>query len=83
MIGPELASKVIKRWWNRRRPNPPRALRTVLEINGRTFVDISSPLALSMIDCEYGKPVQMCCGLTGQNFPDEHVVKLIFTEVDP
>ena len=76
MTGPELASKVIKRWWNRRRPNPPRALRIVLEVNGKTFVDISSPLALAMIDCEYGKPVTIEAEAGSP-------VRLILTEVDP
>ncbi len=73
MSGPELASKVIRRWFNRRRPNPPRALRIVLKANDQTVIDISSPLALAMIDCEYGKPVTI----------DGPGVKLILTEVEP
>lgn len=77
--GPTLAATVIKRWWfKRRRPDPPRALRIVLEVNGKTFVDISSRLALAMIDCEYGQPVQMLCELGGA-----HVVKITFSEGEP
>ena len=57
MSGPTLASEVLKRWFNRRRPDQPRAVRIVLEANGRTIIDISSKLALSMIDVRYGKPV--------------------------
>lgn len=71
--GPELASKILKRWFHRRRPDPPRAVRIVLEVNGKTFVDINSKLALAMIDCEYGKPVVM----------HGETVKLTFSEVDP
>lgn len=73
--GPQLAREIITRWFNRRRPDPPRAVRIVLEINGKTFVDISSKLALAMIDCEYGKPVSM-----ESQVPR---VKITFTEVDP
>jgi hypothetical protein len=71
--GPELASKILKRWFHRRRPDPPRAVRIVLEVNGKTFVDISSKLALAMIDCEYGHPVVM----------QGETVKLTFSEVEP
>lgn len=71
--GPQLARAIITRWFNRRRPDHPRALRIVLEVNGTTLVDISSKLALAMIDCEYGKPVVM----------QGETVKLTFSEVDP
>jgi hypothetical protein len=73
--GPQLAREVLHRWFKRRRPDAPRALRIVLEVNGRTFVDISSKLALAMIDCEYGRPVSM--------ESSEAPVKIIFTEVEP
>ncbi len=84
MSGPALASEIIKRWFNRRRPNPPRYVRIVLEVNGRTFLDISSKLALAMIDCEYGRPVQMNCEVAapqgrGILLPD-HVVTITFSE---
>jgi len=88
--GPQLASEIIKRWFNRRRPAPPRALRIVLEVNGKTFVDISSKLALAMIDCEYGKPVVMSCATVSQVLdgsesdrkPTVHFVKITFSEAD-
>lgn len=84
--GPELASKILKRWFHRRRPDPPRAVRIVLEVNGKTFVDISSKLALAMIDCEYGKPVVMECALPADAIPGMGAwrpVKITFSEVDP
>lgn len=71
--GPQLAREIITRWFNRRRPDPPRALRIVLEINGKTFVDINSKLALAMVDCEYGQPVTI----------EAPGVKLILTEAEP
>lgn len=57
MSGPTLASEIIKRWFNRRRPNPPRSVRIVLEADDGILIDISSKLALAMIDCQYGQPV--------------------------
>jgi hypothetical protein len=55
-------------------------VRIVLEVNGRTFVDISSKLAQAMIDCEYGRPIPMQCALEAPaGFPD-HVVKITFSE---
>lgn len=46
-------------WYVRRRsaPLPLRSARMIVEIDGRTFIDIDSKVALSMIDCEYGAPV--------------------------
>jgi hypothetical protein len=32
-------------------------VRIVLEADGGTIIDISSKLALAMIDCQYGQPV--------------------------
>jgi hypothetical protein len=80
LTGPALASEIIKRWFNRRRPNPPRSVRIVLEVNGRTFVDISSKLALAMIDCEYGRPVVMDTALEPPAGWPDHVVKITFSE---
>jgi len=81
MTGPELASKVIKRWWNRRRPNPPRALRIILEADEGTVIDISSQLALAMIDCQYGKPVVQDLLVESSDTPCR--VKLTISEVEP
>lgn len=83
MSGPELASKVIRRWFNRRRPNPPRALRIVLEVNGKTFVDISAALALNMITCNYGQPVVMSTDDLAVDFRSPGSVRITFTEVEP
>jgi len=74
--GPELASKIIKRWFHRhrhRRPDPPRVVRIVLQVNGETFVDINSKFALAMIDCQYGKPVVM----------ETEAVRVTFSEIEP
>jgi hypothetical protein len=79
LSGPTLASEIIKRWFTRRRPNPPRSVRIVLEVNGKTFVDISSKLALAMVDCEYGKPVVMDCTLP-KGHGLSHVVTITFSE---
>lgn len=32
-------------------------MRIVFQINGRTFIDLDSRLALAMIDCAFGQPV--------------------------
>jgi hypothetical protein len=78
--GPTLASEIIKRWFNRRRPNPPRQVRIVLQVNGRTIVDISSKLALAMIDCEYGKSVSIPHVLAGPEGTPTHVVEITISE---
>lgn len=41
----------------RRAAVPPRSVRMIVEIDGRTFIDIDSKLALAMLDCDYGQPV--------------------------
>lgn len=45
--------------WRRanRRQLPPRSARMIVEIDGRTFIDIDSKMALALVDCEYGRPV--------------------------
>jgi hypothetical protein len=81
--GPELASKILKRWFHRRRPDPPRAVRIVLQVDDKTVIDINSKLALAMVDCEYGKPVSIPHVLVGPVGTPTYVVKLTFSEVEP
>jgi len=47
----------IDRARRRRAAVPPRSARMIVEIDGRTFIDIDSKLALSMLDCSYGEPI--------------------------
>lgn len=47
----------IDRARRRRAAVPPRSVRMIVEIDGRTFIDLDSKLALAMLDCEYGAPV--------------------------
>ncbi len=37
---------------------PPRSIRVVVRINGKTLIDIDSKLALAMIDCQYGTALE-------------------------
>jgi hypothetical protein len=53
---------VVGTWYRmerarRRAAVPPRSVRMIVEIDGRTFIDIDSKLALAMLDCEYGAPI--------------------------
>lgn len=81
--GPQLAREIVTRWFNRRRPESPRALRIVLQVNGKTFIDISSRLAMNMIDCKHGNLPPMECQLDAPAGSPPHTVRLQFSEVDP
>ena len=80
--GPELARTIFTRWFNRRRPDPPRAVRIVLEVNGKPVIDISSRLALAMLDCNYGRMEPIDCVLDAPEGVPDHVVRLKFSEVE-
>lgn len=51
------AADILRRWFLRAAAVPPRSVRIIIEIDGRTFIDLDSKLALAMVDCAFGQPV--------------------------
>ncbi|MGH8322777.1 MAG: hypothetical protein ACRETD_03095, partial [Steroidobacteraceae bacterium] len=63
-------------------PEPPRrVLRIVLDVDGRSHFDVSHALALSMIDCHFGRPVVHEMQVNGEGI-HVHMIRLTLSEVD-